>query len=80
MAAVAGEVWGCYEGIPAVAILPFLAPLFICGAKTCKVKYVSKEDAFGQFFFGLCATLARLQSKRCDYCFMLAEKVHRYDD
>ena len=24
--------------------------------------------------------MARLQSKRCDYCFMLAEKVHRYDD
>ena len=77
VAAVSTEVLGCYVGIPAVSILPYLPPLFDCGAQTCKVKHASKRNAFTQLFLGLGATLARLQSKRCDYCFMLAEKVHR---
>ena len=80
VAAVSEEVKGCFVGFPAVSILPFLPPLFDCGAKTCKVKLASKLTALAQLDFGLCATRARLQSKRCDYCFMLAEKVHRYDD
>ena len=80
VAAVDGEGEGCYEGIPVVSILPFLPPLFDCGAQTCAVKHGSKGSAFAQLGLGLGATHARLQSKRCDYCFMLAEKVHRYDD
>ena len=70
---------GCYKGVPAVSILAFLPPLFDCGALTCKVKHGKKNSAFGQLYMGLNATLARLGSKRCDYCFMLAEKVHRYE-
>ena len=80
VAAVDREVKGCYEGIPTVSVLPFLPPLFNCGAKACEVKHGKKNNAFGQLYMGLVATLARLESKRCDYCFMLAEKVHRCDD
>ena len=78
VAAVDGEVKGCFVGIPVVSILPFLPPLFNCGAKTCKVKNRSKKDAFTQMFLGIGATWVRLQSMSCDYCFMMAEKVHRY--
>merc|ERR550519_2308807 len=77
VAAVSTEVLGCYVGIPAVSILPYLPPLFDCGAQTCEVKHASKRNAFAQLFLGLGATHTRLQSRRCDYCFMLAEKVHR---
>ena len=80
VAAVSEEVKGCFVGFPAVSVLPFLPPLFDCGAKTCKGKHASKMTAFTQLDFGLSATRARLQSRRCDYCFMLAEKVHRCND
>ena len=80
VAAVAGEVEGCYEGIHTVSIYPFLPPLFFCGAKTCIVEDERKEDAFAQLQLGLGATRTRLRSTRCDYCFLLAEKVHRYND
>jgi len=75
--AVSEEVKGCFVGFPAVSILPFLPPLFDCGAKTCKEKHVSKTIDLTQLYCGLSATRAKLQSRRCDYCFMLAEKVHR---
>ena len=78
VAAVDGEVKGCFVGIPVVSILPFLPPLFNCGAKTCKVKNRSQKDALTQMFLGIGATWVRLQSMSCDYCFMMAEKVHRY--
>merc|ERR1711990_1379081 len=45
--------------------------------KTCEMEHKRKEEAVGQLYFGLAAALTRLQTKRCDYCFMLAEKVHR---
>merc|ERR1719341_1892170 len=75
--AVEGEVLGCYEGIPTVSIFPFLPPLFCCGANTCKVEEERKEDAFLQLHLGLGATRGKLRPTRCDYCFLLAEKVHR---
>ena len=69
-----------WKGISTVSILPFLPPLLNCGALTCVLELLRKVKAVEQLFFGLAAALARLQTKRCDYCFMLAEKVHRYDD
>ena len=79
VAAMTLEVTGYYAGIPTVDILPYLPPLFNCGANSCMAEYVSKQEAFGQLYLGLGATVARLQSTCCDYCFMLVEKVHRYD-
>ena len=78
MAAVTGEVKGCFESIPTVSIYPLLPLLFSCGANNCQVEDERKENAFLQLHLGLGATQARLRSIRCDYCFLLAEKVHRY--
>jgi len=75
VAAVAGEVEGCYVGIPTVSILPFMPPLFSCGAETCGREISGKEKAFTNLGFGLSAT--KFQSTRCDYCFLLSEKAHR---
>ena len=80
VAAVDREVKGCYEGIPTVSIYPFLPPLFCCGANTCRMEDERKYNAFLKLHLGLGATRARLLPTRCDYCFLLAEKVHRYDD
>ena len=81
VAAVDCEVKGCWEGISTVSILPFLPPLFNCGALACENELLRKMKAgVGKLFFGLAVAVTRLQTKRCDYCFMLAEKVHRYDD
>ena len=78
VAAVLSDVEGNYSlGIPTVSILPFLPPMFNCGAQTCRAEIVEKENAFVQLNMCLGATETRLQSTRCDYCFMLAEKVHR---
>ena len=76
--AVVGELEGCYVGIPTVSILPFMPPLFSCGAETCGAEIVGKENSFEKLGFGLSTTLARFQSTRCDYCFLLTEKAHRY--
>ena len=80
VAAVSGEVLGRYVGIPAVSIIPFLPPMFKCGAETCKVELLRKKDAFVKLYFGLGATLVKLRSTTCDYCFLRAEKAHRYND
>ena len=76
--AVSDEVEGCYVGIPTVSILPFMPPLFSCGAETCGREISGKEKAFTNLGFGLGATLDKFQSTRCDYCFLLSEKAHRY--
>ena len=79
--AVHGEGKGCWKGISTVSILPFLPPLFNCGALACENELSRKMKAgVGKLLFGLAVAVTRLQTKRCDYCFMLAEKVHRYDD
>ena len=80
VAAVSGEVLGCYNGIPTVSILPFLPPMFSCGAKTCEVEFLRRKRAFAKLAVGLSATLAKLESTRCDFCFLVAEKAHRYND
>ena len=80
VAAVSGEVLGRCVGIPAVSIIPFLPPMFKCGAETCKVELLRKKDAFVKLYFGLGATLVKLRSTTCDYCFLRAEKAHRYND
>ena len=80
VAAVSGEVLGRYVGIPAVSIIPFLPPMFKCGAETCQVELLRKKDAFVKLYFGLGATLVKLRSTTCDYCFLRAEKAHRYND
>ena len=79
VAAVIGEAgkWGECTGIPAVEILPFLPPLFICGAKPCHAQWLEKRRAFSGLTAGLHAACSRLSSSRCDFCFMMAEKVHR---
>lgn len=77
VAAVIGEVRGKCTGIPTVDILPFLPPLFICGAKPCHAQWLEKIRAVCGLEAGLQAACSRLSSSRCDFCFMMAEKVHR---
>ena len=77
VAAVFREARGCFKGTPTVVVQPFLPPLFSCGAKACSDQLVVKGDAFNSFAIGLNATCARLSSLKCDYCFLLCEKVHR---
>ena len=77
VSAVCGEVEGCYELRPTVCILPFLPPLFSCGAPPCAKEITGKSNTHSKMFHGLGASCIRLLPTRCDYCFKLAEKVHR---
>ena len=77
MLAVNGEFVGSRR-VPSVSIMPFQPQLFSCGAELCDKAIVRGEDAFRKMWTGVSLTHLRLKPSMCDYCFLLAEKVHRY--
>ena len=72
---VSGEFVGFR--MPSVSIQPFQPQLFSCGAELCDKAIVRGEDAFRKMWTGVSLTHLRLKPSMCDYCFLLAEKVHR---
>jgi len=78
VAAVYGEVKGSYGlGTPFVALLPYLPPIFGCGAFTCAKGMGEKRAAHNKWRSGVGAMYIKLKPNKCDFCFKLTEEVHR---
>ena len=76
--AVAAEVAGCYKSSAKVALLPHTAPTFCCGRGNCDAEMAGKIVVHEKWRLDVHATFDQLWSSRCDYCFQLSEKVHRF--
>ena len=76
--AVAAEVAGCYKSSAKVALLPHTAPIFCCGRGNCDAEMAGKIVVHEKWRLDVHATFDQLWSSRCDYCFQLSEKVHRF--
>ena len=76
--AVAAEVAGCYKSSAKVALLPHTAPTFCCGRGNCAAEMAGKIVVHEKWRLDVHATFDKLWSSRCDYCFQLSEKVHRF--
>ena len=63
--------------VPVVAILPYLRPMFSCGAKKCSMALNSKMISFTQWSSAIKMTFVKLKSTRCDFCFKRTDQVHR---
>jgi len=78
VASVYGEVKGSYGlGAPFVALLPYLPPIFGCGAFTCAKGMGEKRAAHNKWRSGVGAMYIKLKPNKCDFCFKLTEEVHR---
>ena len=75
--AVHQEVKGCKKGVPTVSLLPHMAPMFCCGAPACDEEMSSKGDAWWKWRAALALARNKLFGNRCNFCFKLAEEVHR---
>ena len=80
VAAVVGEVEGIYLHVPLVALMPYLPPLFSCGASTCMQEIAVKGKSFFKWRYGLVGTFVKLRPNKCDFCFKLPLKVHRFEE
>ena len=79
--AVVREVKGWQKGVPAVCLLPFMPILFCCGQPTCSEGFISpKLKAWDDWSLAVDMTKGKLEFNRCDYCFKLAENVHRWPE
>ena len=79
VASVYGEVKGSYGlGAPFVALLPYLPPIFGCGAFTCAKGMGEQRAAHNKWRSGVGAMYIKLKPNKCDFCFKLTEEVHRY--
>ena len=75
--AVLGEVKGDEPGVPVVSLLPHMTPMFCCGATACAKEILSKVEASAKWSQTLDFACSKLDGNRCDFCFKLADKVHR---
>ena len=75
VAAVEGEVKGCYYGVSTVLLEPHLTLLFACSATSCNDQMASQMSNWSKWALAVIATHNKLM--RCDFCFKLAEEVHR---
>jgi len=75
--AVCGEVKGRFLHTPALALWPYMPPLFHCGATTCDEELTAKRKAFDRWSAGLAATYEKLRPNKCDNCFKMTDEVHR---
>ena len=78
--AVAGEVEGNITagvpGVPTVFLWPYMPLVFNCGRVGCGLKSLGIYQAYRRFQYGVLATFSK--SHKCDFCFKMTEKVHRY--
>ena len=76
--AVNGEVKGCKKGVPVVSLLPHMTQMFSCGAPACDEEMVSKVIAWRKWRSALTLAYNKLGAENeCNFCFKLAEEVHR---
>lgn len=79
VAAVSGEVLGAFRGMgpPSILLVPHLPPIIYCGSDKCLPQYDVKREAWNRFVLAVNASYNKLVKNNCDYCFKLANEVHR---
>ena len=78
--AVDREVRGCEKGVPVVSLRPHMTPMFCCKAPACEEEMLSKVKAWDRWdtwYAAVLLTRGKLKANRCNFCFKLAEEVHR---
>ena len=75
--AVAEEGKGCEKDVPTVCLLPFLPILFCCGGANCAEDLAKKIKTWYGWAAAARMTHDKLALNKCDFCFKLAENVHR---
>ena len=76
VASVYGEVKGSYGlGAPFVALLPYLPPIFGCGAFICAKGMGEQRAAHNKWRSGVGAMYIKLKPNKCDFCFKLTEEL-----
>ena len=69
--AVKREVEGWRKDVSSVCLLPFFPILFGCGGDDCAKDLARKMQVWYDWDW------AKLAFNKCDFCFKLAETVHR---
>ena len=64
VAAVLGEAKGSFSGTPSVGLMPYMPPLFYCGAIACVGKIEDKRGAVYKWMRGCGATYVKLKPTR----------------
>ena len=79
VAAVGGEVLGAFRGLgpPGIILLPYLSPIIYCVGSKCTTQVDAKREAWNKFALAVNASYNKLSENKCDYCFKLANEVHR---
>ena len=75
--AVCDEGIGTYMGMPTVSLLPHMAPTIFCGQDECLSQFLATGSAWNKWSVAVRACFEKLELKSCDYCFKLANEVHR---
>ena len=70
-----GEGWR--KDVPTVCLLPFLPILFFCGGANCLGDFAKKINTWSDWATAAKMTYNKLAFNKCDFCFKLAENVHR---
>ena len=64
-------------GMPTITLLPHKSPIIFCGQDKCLSQFFATSFAWNKWSVAVRACFEKLEVKRCDYCFKLANEVHR---
>ena len=83
VAAVHGEGIGQwipgYPSVPTFSLLPHMGPIIFCGGNKCLLELQANTIAWNKWCIAVLSSFEKLDVNRCDYCFKLANEVHRWD-
>ena len=71
------EIKGDGKGAPAVNLMPHLTLMYCCAAPTCEGEMAPKKKAWMRWREAVTLTHNKLFKNRCNFCFKLAEGLHR---
>jgi len=75
--AVYEEGVGDYMGASTISLLPHMSPIIFCGDVKCLPELSAKSFAWNKWSVAVRACFEKLEVNRCDYCFKIADEVHR---
>ena len=77
VAAVHEEGFGDDMGAPTISLLPHQSPVILCSDVRCLLELAAKAFAWNKWSVAVRACFDKLEVNRCDYCFKIADEVHR---
>jgi len=77
VAAVHEEGFGDYMGAPTISLLPHQSPVILCSDVRCLLELCANAFAWNKWSVAVRACFDKLEVNRCDYCFKIADEVHR---